>query len=88
MIHRGTLKEYLTLLKKNCKVTIISEVMGTPYLNDVSISTVFLHSDLLVRDVTSFNVYHDDYNCKLIAITIDDYENCGLPDLSYYWKNF
>lgn len=87
MIKRGTVKDYLSLVKKNTKITIISECTGTPYFRDISVSILYYYDDLLCRDVTSFNVYLDDYNNVLVAVTIDDYSDDSLPDLSHYWIN-
>lgn len=85
MIKRGTVTDYLALVKRSTKVTIISECTGTHYFRDIQVSKLFIYEDLLCREVTSFNVYVDDYNNVLVAITIDDYLDDSLPDLSHYW---
>lgn len=85
MMKRGTVVEYLNALEPDTLVCVISEVMHAPYYwLTANEALADCNDDINVREVTSTGFYtlKDE---RWFVMTIDDYYDEYLPDLSYYW---
>lgn len=84
-MNRGTVIEYLKALNPGTLVCVVSEVMRTPYYwLTANEALADCNDDINVREVTSTGFY--TYKGKRwLVITIDDYADDFLPDLSHYW---